>query len=553
MRVLLARLLPVVAFVGVAAVLATQVDSQEQSPAVGPAPTPAADQTPQVPKGVEVMARGPVHEAYASPQVEAKPTQPVAKKPPAPLEEMAPEERPDGDVVWIAGYWAYDDDRKDFLWVSGCWRVKPENKEWVPGYWREVSDQWQWVPGFWAAAAATAPAGGAAAAPQSVTYYPTPPAPPNVAPPGPPAQVDLFFVPGYWQWNGVAYVWRAGHWSRVRPGYVYIAPHYAWTPTGYVFVPGYWDYAVARRGVIYTPIVVDYGVVPATYVYTPSYAVADVLVLDAMFVNPYYAHYYFGDYYGPVYTNRGYVTTVVYSRTYYEPVVVYQRWEYRDNPRWFDVQVNLVFSRNAGQSPLPPRTLVEQQTIINNINNTTIVNNNVNNTKVNNYFTSINYNKPVLAPAKTLMAAKGIQTTRLDPATRTQIRQASQAVQVAAATERRKSELAPIPPGQQGKPRTASMAVPTVPVASRVGPSGVTHAAPNTAKPASSNALGTPSHPNGSGTQSGTTKQPGTTGPMQSGTAHPMQPGTITQPPPKSNPPRTFPPLKKNDEKKKDR
>src|SRR5262249_15805119 len=148
----------------------------------------------------------------------------------------------------------------------------------------------------------------------------------------------------------------------------------------------------------------------------------------------------------------------------------------------------------------PPRTLVEQQRII---NNTTVVNNN-NTTVVNNYFTSINYNKPVLAPAKTIMASKGIQATRLDPATRTQIRQASQAVRGGAATERRKTELAPIPPGQHGKPRTASMAVPTVPVASKVGPTGVTHAGPasthlnNTAKPANSGALGAPPmHPMG--------------------------------------------------------
>src|SRR5262249_53953855 len=106
-----------------------------------------------VPRGVDVQARGPVHEAFATPTGEPKPTGAVNKKPPAPIDEMAPDEKPEGDVSWIAGYWAWDDDRADYLWVSGCWRAKPQGKDWVPGYWREQGDSWQWVPGFWANAA----------------------------------------------------------------------------------------------------------------------------------------------------------------------------------------------------------------------------------------------------------------------------------------------------------------------------------------------------------------------------------------------------------------
>jgi hypothetical protein len=460
MHVSLARFCLVVPFIAGAAFLAAQADSQE---AATPQATPQAA-APEVPRGIEVMARGPVHEAFAAPFAEAKPTAAIPKKPPASIEEMPPEDRPEGDVVWIGGYWSYDDERQDFLWVSGCWRVKPENKEWVPGYWREVSAQWQWIPGFWANAA---PAAGKA---QEVTYYPEPPPPPHLAPPGDPPQPDMFYVPGYYQWTGSHYIWRAGYWSRVRPGYVYVAAHYRWTPSGYVFIPGYWDYAVARRGVLYAPVVVDTAIVPVSYVYTPVYAVSDGIVLDAMFVRPAYGHYYFGDYYGPDYATRGYVTTVVYSRTYYEPIFVYQRWEYRDRPRWYEMQVNIVFERNAGRMPVPPRTLVQQQTMI--VQNNTTVNNyfinnsqtTVNNTQVNN--TKV-VNAPVLQPAKTLMASKGIPTTTMDVATRSQVKQASQAVQVAAATERRKTELAPPPAGASGRPRTAALSVPTTPVAPR--------------------------------------------------------------------------------------
>src|SRR4051812_2159217 len=102
-----------------------------------PALPAAADAEPAVPKGVDVQARGPVHEAFATPTGEPAATSPVPKKPPAPIEEMPPEQKPEGDAVWIGGYWAYDDDRQDFLWVSGCWRTLPPGRQWVAGYWRE--------------------------------------------------------------------------------------------------------------------------------------------------------------------------------------------------------------------------------------------------------------------------------------------------------------------------------------------------------------------------------------------------------------------------------
>ena len=74
---------------------------------------------PNVPRGVEVLARGPIHEAFATLTAEAVPTKPVPRQPPAPIEEMPPEQKPDGKVIWLGGYWAWDEDRNDFLWVSG--------------------------------------------------------------------------------------------------------------------------------------------------------------------------------------------------------------------------------------------------------------------------------------------------------------------------------------------------------------------------------------------------------------------------------------------------
>ena len=70
--------------------------------AVGPARTQT--DPPPVPRGVEVMARGPVHEAYASPTSDPVPTKPIPKQPPPPIDEIPPAEKPEGDVVWISGY-----------------------------------------------------------------------------------------------------------------------------------------------------------------------------------------------------------------------------------------------------------------------------------------------------------------------------------------------------------------------------------------------------------------------------------------------------------------
>ena len=64
--------------------------------------------------------------------------------------------KPDEDVLWMPGYWHWDDDRDDFLWVSGIWRTPPPNKRWVAGYWREEEQGAVWVGGFWTESTTTA-------------------------------------------------------------------------------------------------------------------------------------------------------------------------------------------------------------------------------------------------------------------------------------------------------------------------------------------------------------------------------------------------------------
>src|SRR3954466_104781 len=107
---------------------------------IGFAPTSGARQNPGDPASsdAQVLARGPIHEAFASPVVfNPTPGVVVPKPPPSTvIEELPPEQRPQGaNVEWIPGYWAWDDERSDYIWVSGIWRDIPPGRQWVPGYW----------------------------------------------------------------------------------------------------------------------------------------------------------------------------------------------------------------------------------------------------------------------------------------------------------------------------------------------------------------------------------------------------------------------------------
>jgi hypothetical protein len=470
LRIGILLVLAIPAFLGLAS-------GQDQS--ASPNNPPPAAEPPPLPKGVEVMARGPVHEAFATPTSEPVPTQPVPKKPPQALEEMPPDTKPEGDVVWINGYWAWDDDRKDFLWVSGIWRTVPPGKHWVAGYWREEGEQAQWVAGFWGATAANQTQ--QASAQQEVTYLPQPPAPPETAAPGEPPTVESFYVPGVWVWNGDRYAWRAGYWARVQPGYVWVAAHYRWTPGGYVYIAGYWDYAVARRGVLFAPVFVDTVVVGPRFVYSPAYVVSDTIVLDALFVRPCYCHYYFGDYYGPAYRDLGFETCVVYSRRHYDGIYVYARWEHRDEPHWATVQLDICLARNSGRAPCPPRTLVQQNVFIQN---------NVTNVNVTNvYQKNVINNGPAIVPVSQMAAVKKMPTVTLNTAARVQASQQAQVVQQVA--QQRVISERPVSGGAPSQPRVATLNVPqTRPVSSPGGASA--YQAPKMAnRPATTNAPST--------------------------------------------------------------
>lgn len=294
-----------------------------------PIPVPPAEtaSVPPPPEGVEVQARGPIHEAYAGPIAEPQAALIVPRQPPAPIEEMPADQKPAGDnVQWIPGYWGWDAERKDFMWVSGLWRMPPPGRQWMAGRWNQVSDGWQWVPGFWQSQQI-----------QQVNYLPPPPALPPVAPPPPAPNPDAVYVPGSWFWNGTRYAWRGGAYVMAQPGWVWMPAHFLWTPAGYVFVEGYWDYPLRQRGLLFAPVVLDARFVSRPgFVYRPAFVVPDEALYGALFVNPASQHYFFGDYFTVGYRNAGFVAwcDYHYGRFGYDPLFGYYRWHYRNDPRW---------------------------------------------------------------------------------------------------------------------------------------------------------------------------------------------------------------------------
>jgi hypothetical protein len=307
--------------------------------------------------GAEVLTRGPVHEAFA--EVVAYNPEPgivVSKGPPEAIEEMPPDERPEGaNITWIPGYWGWDDERSDFIWISGTWRALPPGRQWIAGYWGRTTQGYQWVSGYWADATV-----------REAVYLPPPPASleagPNIAAPS----VEFVWAPGCWVWQTSRYAWRPGYWVRGRADWNWCPPRYAWTPRGHIFVAGYWDYPVHRRGVIFAPVHFQ----PAFFAqrrfhYSPFIAININVFTDHLFVRPRYHHCYFGDYYAPSYSQGGFYASFSFQsgRHGYDPIYSHNRWEHRRDRDWEHRVTTTYQYRRDHESARPPHTWEAQRRI----------------------------------------------------------------------------------------------------------------------------------------------------------------------------------------------
>ncbi len=305
-----------------------------------PPPPPLAAET-------EELTRGPIHEAFGKPiRFDPEPGAIVPKAPPAAVEEVPPDQKPEGDnVAWIPGYWAWDDDAKNFVWVSGFWRSLPPGRSWVPGYWTKADNGYQWVSGFWGAEKAT-----------EVEYLPEPPESLENGPSVEPTEGKMW-VPGVWLWRETRYAWRPGYWAAVNPDWVWVPAQYVWTPNGFVFINGYWDYPLFSRGLLFAPV--TFARLRPGLVYTPSIVLDVRYLVDALFVGPRYGHYFFGDYYDPRYIRGGYYPWFAYHNSRYGYVPSFAHMHYtlaRSDPRWEDRLRAQYYNRRDHEAARPPHT-----------------------------------------------------------------------------------------------------------------------------------------------------------------------------------------------------
>lgn len=402
------------------------------APGVDPEPIPlplpgkpAQPAQPEAADGPEVLAKGPIHEAFAA-TAEAPTASPiVAKQPPEPIEELPPDQKPAGDnVQWIPGYWHWDEEASRFIWISGFWRQPPPGRVWVPGSWREAKGGWQWVPGFWQEVNQQ-PAQPNVQAQPEIEYLPEPPASLEVGPTVAAPNSSHFYVPGSWVWRG-RYLWRPGVWVEYRPSWVWVPARYHWTPAGYVFCDGFWDHPIATRGVLFAPVVFARPVRPA-YVYTPVYVVSEPALVGALFVRRGYSHYYFGDYYDARYATVGYSAWCgTYTRTGftvgfgvgrswgYDPLWSYYSVTYRDTPTWHRGVGDLYHGRYRGDLVRPPTTLVQQNTVINNVTKTNVTNVTNNITVINGMPTVNNRDVSNVAMVAPLKVAPDLSRTKFE-------------------------------------------------------------------------------------------------------------------------------------------
>jgi hypothetical protein len=267
---------------------------QTQQPNAFDAPLDAAQlEEPQV------LLRGPLHEAFADAhQADPQPNPIVNVAPPAAIQEVPPEFKPEGNnVEWISGYWAWDESQNDFIWISGVWRDVPPNQRWVTGYWELVENGHRWIAGFWAGLEQ-----------QELSYLPTPPANLDRGPSVTAPSEDYFYCPGNWEYQNNNYVWRTGHWQPRVADWIWIPARYIWTPRGCVYRPGYWDREFDVRGTLFAPVhFQQQQYLAANFSYQPNHCVntgADFFV--HLFVRQNCNHYFYGDWYGQNFVNTGF-------------------------------------------------------------------------------------------------------------------------------------------------------------------------------------------------------------------------------------------------------
>ena len=150
-------------------------------------------------------------------------------------------EAPTRDAQWIEGYWAWNESRNGFDWVTGTWRVPPPGKFWVNGYWRHDTAGWTRVPGFWSKGrlAPVQRRDATAMAPDQIRTGPPSERPKETV--GPAPGLGFFYIAGEYVPQGSKVVWKPGFWYPSQPGWEWMPAHWVRQASGWVFREGYWN------------------------------------------------------------------------------------------------------------------------------------------------------------------------------------------------------------------------------------------------------------------------------------------------------------------------
>lgn len=247
----------------------------------------AANAPFEVPQSIKPVDLPLYHEAYMAPITGLIVLKAITAEPPPPMkEDVLPQLDP--RLQWIPGYWAWWAPDKDFIWVTGTWRLPPPGMQWIPGSWKRFHEGWVWISGFWSSTSK-----------DQLTYIPLPP--PQLLEDQAPAQpgADYFWNRGHWSFDADAqqYNWVTGSWEQMDPYFYLASAHYVWQPEGYVFIPAFWEWPVENRGLVYAPVSIDRSVRSTAQV-KPLLIKQSEEILRQMSLNyPDFLHIYFHHYY----------------------------------------------------------------------------------------------------------------------------------------------------------------------------------------------------------------------------------------------------------------
>jgi hypothetical protein len=219
-----------------------------------------------------------VHEAFFQETHSALIYQAVSEQPPQNIIEKVPSQN-DPLTAWIPGYWEWDPDMRNYLWIGGVWRRPPPGHSWVPSFWLKIDDSWIRLRGFWKNERMENIHFIRDEIPEDLDE--TMIDPPNL---------DSFWIHGTWYYDNEnkSFVWQNGRWESFDANWIYIPSFYVWRPDGYVNIEGYWDWPLDTRGSSYANITVERDN-RNDVVYAPTQTV-DVKTLINRLV-PYYPDY----------------------------------------------------------------------------------------------------------------------------------------------------------------------------------------------------------------------------------------------------------------------